>query len=107
LQNHDFSFFTQHTTKSQNQAKTPKSWNLALHKPYQDQFLSLSNFSNNFGGICEDLVQPDLQNHNFSFSAHTPPSHNIKPKHRNHGTWLCTNQAKINSFWSQTSPISL
>jgi len=38
-------FFTQHTTKSQNQAKTPKSWNLAMHQPCQDQFLLLSNFS--------------------------------------------------------------
>jgi len=30
---------------SQNQAKTPKSWNLDKHQPYQDQFLLLSNFS--------------------------------------------------------------
>ena len=34
-----------HTTKSQNQAKTPKSWNLAMHQPCQDQFLLIPNFS--------------------------------------------------------------
>ena len=45
FQNHDFSFFTPHTTNSQNQAKTPKSWNLAIHQPCQDQFLFLPNFS--------------------------------------------------------------
>jgi len=37
--------FTPHTTKSQNQAKTQKSWNLALHQPCQDQLLFLPNFS--------------------------------------------------------------
>jgi len=41
------------------------------------------------------------------FSPNTPPSHKIKPKHQNYGTWLCTNHAKINSFCSQTSPTSL
>jgi len=40
-----FSFFTPHTTKSQNQAKTPKSPNLAIHQPYQDEFLLLPAFS--------------------------------------------------------------
>ena len=60
-----------------------------------------------FGGICEDWVQPVFQNHDFRFSAHTPPSHKIKPKHQNHWTCLCTNHAKINSFSSQTSPPSL
>jgi len=30
---------------SQNQAKTPKSWNLAMHQPCQDQFLRFPNFS--------------------------------------------------------------
>ena len=40
-----FSFFTPHTTKSQNQAKTPKSPNLAIHQPHQDQFLLFPNFS--------------------------------------------------------------
>jgi len=39
------SFFTPHTTKSHNEAKTPKSWNLALLQPCQDQFLLLSNIS--------------------------------------------------------------
>jgi len=37
--------FTRHTTKSKNQAKTPKSWNLALHQPCHCQFLLLPNFS--------------------------------------------------------------
>jgi len=37
-----FSFFTPHTTKSQNLAKSP---NLAIHQPYQDHFLLLANFS--------------------------------------------------------------
>ena len=60
-----------------------------------------------FGGICEDWVEPVFQNHDFRFSPHTPRSNKIKPKHQNHGTWLCTNHAKINSFCSQTSPTSL
>jgi len=45
FKNHDFSFFTPHTTKSQNQAKTPNSTNLAIHQPYQDQFLLVPTFS--------------------------------------------------------------
>jgi len=40
-----FSFFTPHTTKSQNQAKTPKSPNLAMHQLHQDRFLLFPNFS--------------------------------------------------------------
>ena len=60
-----------------------------------------------FGAICEDWVQPVFQNHDFRFSRHTPPSHKIKPKHQNQGTWLCTNHVKINSFCSQTSRTSL
>jgi len=60
-----------------------------------------------FGRICEDWVQPVYQNHEFCFSPHTPPSHKIKPKYQNHGTWLCTNHFKINSFFSQSSPTSL
>jgi len=59
-----------------------------------------------FGGFCEDGVQPLSQNHDFRFSPHKPPSHKIKPKHQNHGTWLCTNHAKINCFCSQTSSTS-
>jgi len=57
-----------------------------------------------FGGFCEDGVQPVFPNHDFRFSPNTPPSHKIKPKHINHGPWLCTNHAKINSFCSQTYP---
>ena len=60
-----------------------------------------------FVGICEDWVQPILQNHDFRFSHNTPPTYKIKPKYQNHGTWLCTNNAKINFFCSQTSPTSL
>ena len=60
-----------------------------------------------FGGICEDWVQPVFQNHEFRFTPHTPPSRKIKQKHQYHGTWLCTNHAKINSFCSQNSPTSL
>ena len=60
-----------------------------------------------FGGICEDWVQPVLQNHDFRFSPHTPPSNKIKPKHQNNGTLLWTNHAKINSFCCQTFPTSL
>jgi len=41
----------------------------------------LKLFPHEFGGICEDLVQPVFQNHDFRFSPHTPPSHKIKPKH--------------------------
>jgi len=37
--------FTPHTSKSENQAKTAKSWNLAMHQPCQNKFLLLSNFS--------------------------------------------------------------
>ena len=60
-----------------------------------------------FGGICEDWVQPVFQNHDFCFSPHTQPSHKIKTNHKHHGNWLCTNNAKINSFWSQTFPTSV
>ena len=60
-----------------------------------------------FGGIFEDAVQPVFQNHDFRYSPNTAPRHKIKPKHQNHGTWLCTNHSKINSFCSQTSPTSL
>jgi len=38
-------FFTPHTTKSKNLSNTPKSPNLVIHKPHQDQFLLLLNFS--------------------------------------------------------------
>jgi len=65
------------------------------------------NLPHHFGGICEGLVQPVWQNHDFCFSPSTPPSHKIKPKHQNHETWLCTNHTKINSFCFQTSPASL
>ena len=64
-------------------------------------------FPHHFAGICEDWVQPVFENHDFLFSPHTPPSHKIKPKHQNHGTCLCTNNVKINSFCSQTSPALL
>jgi len=37
--------FHSHTTKSQNLAKTSKSPNLAMHQPYQGQFLLPPNFS--------------------------------------------------------------
>ena len=37
--------FTPHSTKSQNQAKTTKSRNLAMHQPSQDKFLLLPNFN--------------------------------------------------------------
>jgi len=39
-----FSFFTPHTTKSKNLAKTPKSPNLVYHQPFEDQFLVLQKF---------------------------------------------------------------
>ena len=68
---------------------------------------ALKLFPHDFGGICEDWIQPVLENHDFRFSPHTPPSHKINPKHQNHGTWLCTNHAKINFFCSQSSPTSL
>ena len=102
------SYFTQHTTKSQNQAKTPKSWNLAMHQPCQDKFLLLPKFSYitleafvriESSQFCKTMI--------FRFSPNTPPSHKIKQKHQNHGTWLCTNHIKINSFLSQISPITL
>ena len=62
------------------------------------------HLAHHFGGICEGWVQTVFQNHDFHFSPNTPPSHQINPKHQNHGTWLCTNHAKINSFCSETFP---
>ena len=70
--------------------------------PFAHKFLP-----HHFGGICEDLFQPVFQNQDFRFSPHTPPTHKIKPKHKNHGTWPCTNHVNINSFCSQTSATSL
>ena len=73
-----FSFFTPHTTKSQNQAKTPKSPNLALHQPYQDQFLFLPNFSHitlevfvsiSSNHFCKNMI--------FVFALHTTKSQNL------------------------------
>ena len=61
-------------------------------------------FPHQFEGIWEVWDQPHFQNHDFHFWPHPQPSHNIHP---NHQTWLCTNYAKINSFYLQTFPTSL
>jgi len=166
FQNHDFSFFTPPTTKSQNQAKTTspnlvstthikinsccsqtfpislwrylkgyspssfqKAWFFVFLPTHQQITKSSQNtnitkhglaptiprsirfapnlFPHHLGGICKVWLQPDFKNHDFRFSPHTPPSHKIKPKHKNHQTWLYTNHTNINTFCSQTFPTSL
>ena len=101
-----FSFFTPQTTTSQNQAETPKSWNLALHQPCQDQFLRFPNFPTSLWRHLWGLSPGSFPKPRFSFFIpHTTKSQN-QAKHQNHRTWLCTNHIKIKTFCSQTSPTS-
>ena len=107
FQNHDFRFSP--LTPPSHKIK-PKHQNHALG--YAQPMPRSIPFApklppHHFGGIFEDWVHPVFQKHDFLFSPNTPPSHKIKPKHQNHGTWLCTKHAKINSFCSQTSSTSL
>ena len=107
LQNHDFRFHPTHhqVTKSSKNTKIMELVfppTLPRSIPFAPKLLP-----RHFRGICEDWVHPVFQNHDFRFLPTTPPSYKIKPKHLNHWTWLCTNQAKINPFCSQTSPNSL
>ena len=100
-----FLFFTQHTTKSQNQAKITKRG----YAPTMSRSIPFASkvFSQHFEANCEVWVQPHYQNHDFHFLPQTLQSHKIKPKLQNHQIWLCTNHAKINSFFPETFSTSL
>ena len=107
FQNHDFRF-SPHTTASHK--IKPKNQNHGTC-PWTN-YVKINSF-------CSQTSPTSLSNHlwalsaasfpkqDFRFSPHTPPSHKIKPKNQNHGTWPWTNYVKINSFCSQTSPTSL